>query len=231
MSPKQILVIEDEMDIRDMLLLRLKKEKFDVSEARDGISALKKAVEEQPDLILLDLMLPFTSGLDVLRKLRENRKTTHVPVIIVSAKGEESDVIVGLELGADDYVTKPFNMSILLARINALLRRFRTSEAAPKVVNVGSVEIDTDRFIVTVEGEPITLTRTEFGILYALATAGGRVLTRNQLIDEAIGSDAMVTDRTIDVHVTSLRSKLGEARDIVETVRGIGYRISVNEDA
>jgi DNA-binding response OmpR family regulator len=231
MSPKQILVVEDEMDIRDMLLLRLKKEKFDVSEARDGISALKKAVEEQPDLILLDLMLPFTSGLDVLRKLRENQKTAQTPIIIVSAKGEESDVIVGLELGADDYVTKPFNMSILLARINALLRRFQTSEAAPKVVNVGSVEIDTDRFLVTVDGEPITLTRTEFGILYALATAGGRVLTRNQLIDEAIGSDAMVTDRTIDVHVTSLRSKLGEVRELVETVRGMGYRISVNEDA
>ena len=230
MPLKRILVIEDEMDIRDMLLLRLKKEKFEVIEARDGISALKKAGEEQPDLILLDLMLPFTSGLDVLRKLRENRKTASIPIIIVSAKGEESDIIVGLELGADDYVTKPFNMSILLARINALLRRFQTSEAAPKVVNIGSVEIDTDRFLVTVEGEPLTLTRTEFGILYALATAKGRVLTRNQLIDEAIGSDAMVTDRTIDVHVTSLRSKLGEARELIETVRGIGYRLSAADD-
>jgi DNA-binding response OmpR family regulator len=230
MSPKRILVVEDEMDIRDMLLLRLKKEKFEVIEARDGISALKKAVEEQPDLILLDLMLPFTSGLDVLRKLRENRKTTQLPVIIVSAKGEESDIIVGLELGADDYVTKPFNMSILLARINAVLRRFQSSEAAPKIINVGSVEIDADRFLVTVEGEAIMLTRTEFGILYALATAGGRVLTRNQLIDEAIGSDAMVTDRTIDVHVTSLRSKLGEARELIETVRGIGYRLSAIDD-
>jgi DNA-binding response OmpR family regulator len=230
MSPKRILVIEDETDIREMLSLRLKKEKFDILEASEGMTGLKKAQEELPDLVLLDLMLPFTSGLDILRKLRANRKTAPLPIIIVSAKGEESDVIVGLELGADDYVTKPFNMSILIARINALLRRFQSSEAPPKIVNIGSVEIDTDRFLVTVEGEPLALTRTEFGILYALAIAKGRVLTRNQLIDEAIGSDAMVTDRTIDVHVTSLRSKLGSARELVETVRGIGYRLSTVED-
>jgi DNA-binding response OmpR family regulator len=230
MSPKRILVIEDETDIREMLSLRLKKEKFDVSEASEGMTGLKKALEEQPDLVLLDLMLPFTSGLDILRKLRANRKVAQMPIIIVSAKGDESDVVVGLELGADDYVTKPFNMSVLIARINALLRRFQASEASPKIVNVGNVEIDTDRFLVTVSGDPIALTRTEFGILYALATANGRVLSRNQLIDEAIGSDAMVTDRTIDVHVTSLRSKLGEARELVETVRGVGYRLSVVEE-
>jgi DNA-binding response OmpR family regulator len=165
-----------------------------------------------------------------LRKLRGNRKSAQIPVIIVSAKGEESDIVVGLELGADDYVTKPFNMSVLLARINALLRRFQTSEAPPKIVSIGAVEIDTDRFLVTVEGDPVPLTRTEFGILYALATAKGRVMTRNQLIDEAIGSDADVTDRTIDVHVTSLRSKLGPARELVETVRGVGYRLSSVDD-
>jgi len=230
MAPKRILVIEDETDIREMLSLRLKKEKFDVLESSEGMTGLKKAQEELPDLVLLDLMLPFTNGLDILRKLRANRKTAQVPIIIVSAKGEESDVVVGLELGADDYIAKPFNMSILIARINALLRRFQSSEAPPQIVIIGSVEIDTDRFLVTVEGEPIALTRTEFGILYALATANGRVLTRNQLIDEAIGSDAMVTDRTIDVHVTSLRNKLGSARELVETVRGIGYRLSSVED-
>jgi DNA-binding response OmpR family regulator len=230
MSPKRILVIEDETDIREMLALRLKKEKFDVLEAGEGITGLKKALEEQPDLVILDLMLPFTSGLDILRKLRANRKIAQVPVIIVSAKGDESDIVVGLELGADDYVTKPFTMSVLIARINALLRRFQASEAPPNIVTVGPVEIDTDRFLVTAYEEPITLTRTEFGILYALATAHGRVLTRNQLIDEAIGSDAMVTDRTIDVHVTSLRSKLGEARELVETVRGVGYRLALVEE-
>jgi len=230
MAPKRILIIEDETDIREMLSLRLKKERFEVLEARDGTTGLKKALEEQPDLVLLDLMLPFTSGLDVLRKLRDNRKSAQMPVIIVSAKGEESDIVVGLELGADDYVTKPFNMSVLLARMNALLRRFQTSEAPPKIVNIGSVEIDTDRFIVAVDGESVSLTRTEFGILYALATAQGRVMTRNQLIDEAIGSDADVTDRTIDVHVTSLRGKLGTARELVETVRGVGYRLASVEE-
>ena len=226
MSPKQILVIEDETDIREMLALRLKKERFDVLEASEGMTGLKKALEEQPDLVLLDLMLPFTSGLDILRKLRDNRKTAQVPIIIVSAKGEESDIVVGLELGADDYVTKPFNMSVLLARINALLRRCHTSEAPPKSMSIGSVDIDTDRFLVTVDGNPVPLTRTEFGILYALATAKGRVMTRNQLIDVAIGSDSDVFDRTIDVHVTSLRSKLGTARELIETVRGVGYRLN-----
>ena len=162
MASKSILVIEDETDIREMLALRLKKERFDVLEAGDGMTGLKKALEEQPDLVLLDLMLPFTSGLDILRKLRDNRKTAQVPIIIVSAKGDESDVVVGLELGADDYVTKPFNMSILLARINALLRRFQTSESPQKIVNAGPIEIDTDRFLVTVDGEPVSLTRTVF---------------------------------------------------------------------
>jgi DNA-binding response OmpR family regulator len=230
MAPKQILVIEDETDIREMLALRLKKERFDVLEAGEGMTGLKKALEEQPDLVLLDLMLPFTNGLDILRKLRDNRKTAQMPIIIVSAKGDESDVVVGLELGADDYVTKPFNMSILLARINALLRRFQTSESPQKIVSAGPIEIDTDRFLVTVDGESVSLTRTEFKILYALATAKGRVLTRNQLIDEAIGGDADVFDRTIDVHVTSLRSKLGTARELIETVRGVGYRFSTLEN-
>jgi len=230
MAPKRILIIEDETDIREMLSLRLKKERFEVLEASEGMTGFKKALEEQPDLVLLDLMLPFTNGLDILRKLRANRKTAQVPIIIVSAKGEESDVVVGLELGADDYVTKPFNMSVLLARINALLRRFQTAEAPPKIVSIGSVEIDTDKFLVSVDGEPVPLTRTEFGILYALATAKGRVMTRNQLIDEAIGSDADVTDRTIDVHVTSLRGKLGTARELVETVRGVGYRLASVEN-
>ena len=225
MPPKRILVIEDETDIRAMLVLRLKKEKFETLEADNGPSGLAKALEEQPDLVLLDLMLPFMNGLDVLRQLREKRQSAQLPIIIVSAKGEESDVIVGLELGADDYVAKPFNMSILLARINALLRRFQTAESAPTVLSFGSVEIDTERFLVTVDGESVALTRTEFGIFHALATAKGRVLTRNQLIDKAIGSDAIVTDRTIDVHVTSLRGKLGAARETVETVRGVGYRL------
>jgi DNA-binding response OmpR family regulator len=230
MSPKRILIIEDETDLREMLSLRLKKEKFEVLESSEGITGLKKALEELPDLILLDLMLPFTSGLDILRKLRANRKSAQVPIIIISAKGDESDIVVGLELGADDYVAKPFNMSILIARINALLRRFQVSDVPQKLVSAGPIEIDTDRLRVTVDGEPVSLTRTEFGILYALVTAKGRVLTRNQLINEAIGSNAIVANRTIDVHITSLRAKLGKAKELVETVRGVGYRYSVVEE-
>ncbi len=225
MSSKRVLVIEDEADILDMLLLRLKKEKFDTLGATNGATGLTQATEEKPDIVLLDLMLPVMNGLDVLRELRKSPKTVNLPVIIVSAKGDESDVVVGLELGADDYITKPFNMPILIARINALLRRHHASESPASLWEIGPITIDADRFTTVVDGEPVTLTRTEFGILYALATSGGRVLTRNQLIEQAIGEDALVTERTIDVHVTSLRGKLGTAREMIETVRGVGYRM------
>ncbi len=226
MSKKKILIIEDEIDILDMLALRMTRERFEVLKASNGETGLGKALDESPDLVLLDLMLPLLPGLEVLRKIRENHGTARLPVIIISARGEESDVIVGLELGADDYVAKPFNMSVLVARINALLRRAdSTAEDASNRVRIGPVEIDVDRFLVSVQGLPVSLTRTEFRILYALATSKGRVLTRNQLIDRAIGTDAVVTDRTIDVHLTSLRNKLGAARDMIETVRGIGYRL------
>ncbi|MCL2120445.1 MAG: response regulator transcription factor [Planctomycetaceae bacterium] len=227
MSKKRLLIIEDEVDVLDMLELRLVKERFEVLKAANGETGLQKAVSEEPDLILLDLMLPLLPGLDVLKSLRANLPTANTPVLILSARGEESDIIVGLELGADDYVVKPFGMSVLVARINALLRRTASSEEdAANFLRLGAVEIDVDRFQAFVDGSPITLTKTEFRILYALATSKGRVLTRNQLIDKAIGADAMVTDRTIDVHLTSLRTKLGTARDVIETVRGIGYRFN-----
>ena len=227
MPPKRILVIEDEADILEMILLRLKKEKFDPIAATNGSTGLTMAMEESPDLVVLDLMLPVMSGMDVLRKLRQAPKTAHLPVIIVSAKANESDIVVGLELGADDYMTKPFNMPILVARINALLRRSSISESADSVLTVGPITVDVERFTTSINGEPVSLTRTEFGILCALTISRGRVLTRNQLIEQAIGDDAMVTERTIDVHVTSLRSKLGSAREMIETVRGIGYRIAL----
>lgn len=226
MPPKRILIIEDETDILDMISLRLRKEKFEPLEATNGATGLTIVREKKPDLVLLDLMLPVMNGLDVLRKLRESSATANVPVIIVSAKGDDSDIVLGLELGADDYVTKPFNMPVLLARINALLRRSNPEDDASDILCIGPIRIDPERFSVSVEDEPISLTRTEFGILNALARSRGRVLTRNQLIDHAIGSDAIVTDRTIDVHLTSLRGKLGSAREMIETVRGIGYRMS-----
>ena len=225
MSKKRLLIIEDEIDVLDMLELRLTKERFEVLKAADGETGLHKAVSENPDLVLLDLMLPLLPGLEVLKKIRSNLPTANIPILIVSARGDSSDIIVGLELGADDYVIKPFNMSVLVARINALLRRSASSDdAATDFLRLGPIEIDVKRFQAFVEETPIALTRTEFRILYALATSKGRVLTRNQLIEKAMGNDAFVTDRTVDVHLTSLRTKLGTARDVIETVRGIGYR-------
>ena len=229
MPKKRILIVEDEIDVLDMLELRLTKERFEVLKAADGETGLKKTISEAPDLVVLDLMLPLVPGLEVLRNIRANPMAANIPILIVSARGEESDIIVGLELGADDYVVKPFNMSVLVARINALLRRSASTEdGTTNFLRLGTIEIDVERFQVYVEGSPIVLTRTEFRILYALVTSKGRVLTRNQLIEKAIGTDAIVTDRTVDVHLTSLRTKLGSARDVIETVRGIGYRIRAN---
>jgi len=229
MPKKRILIIEDEIDVLDMLELRLTKERFEVLKAADGETGLQKAISEEPDLVLLDLMLPIMPGLEVLRNIRANPAAATTPILIVSARGEESDIIVGLEFGADDYVVKPFNMSVLVARINALLRRSAPTDDAPtSYLRFGAIEIDVERFQVSVDGSPIALTRTEFRILFALATSKGRVLTRNQLIEKAIGTDAIVTDRTVDVHLTSLRTKLGSARDVIETVRGIGYRLKAS---
>jgi DNA-binding response OmpR family regulator len=243
MPKEKILVIEDEQDILSMVRLRLESREFDVFTAESGELGLKLTTEHKPDLILLDLMLPGMSGLDVLKRIRYNRNIAKIPILIVSALGEESDVVVGLECGADDYLSKPFNMSILVARINALLRRFRqdneneeneenkknnkNGNRSSDFITVGHLRIDVGRYHVFVEDKPVTLTGTEYRLLFALATSRGRVLTRNQLIDKAIGNDAIVIDRTIDVHLASLRGKLGAAREMIETVRGVGYRFRV----
>ena len=232
MAKKNILIIEDEADIREIIRLRLKKEGHDVLVADSGEAGLAVALERRPDLILLDLMLPVMSGFEVLRKIKTERTIARTPIIIVSARGEESDVVVGLELGADDYVTKPFNMTILMARVNALLRRsISTEDADGDLIVAGPVRIDVmgyQAFLCREQCdpqsvEPLPLTKTEFLILYELARMKGRALTRNQLIERAIG-DAYVTDRTIDVHLASLRNKLGDFRGLIETVRGVGYR-------
>jgi len=229
---KNILIIEDEADIREMLRLRLKKEGHDVLVADSGESGLAVALERRPDLILLDLMLPIMSGFEVLRKIKVERTVARTPIIIVSARGEESDIVVGLELGADDYVTKPFNMAVLIARVNALLRRTVSAEETTETLIVaGPVRIDVTGYQAFLcrepcdsqSVEPLPLTKTEFQLLYVLVRAKGHVLTRNQLIERAIG-DAYVTDRTIDVHLASLRNKLGDSRSLIETVRGVGYR-------
>lgn len=218
--------MEDEEDILSMVRLRLTSRGYDVLAAYTGEDGLETARSKRPDLILLDLMLPGIGGFEVLKTIRSEQLIARIPVLIVSALGEESDVVLGLELGADDYVSKPFNMTVLLARINALLRRANIKEDEPNTISVGPLTIDADRYQVFLDSDQISLTATEYRLLLTFALSKGRVLTRNQLIDRAIGSDALVTDRTIDVHLAALRSKLGHAREMIETVRGVGYRLA-----
>ena len=232
MAKKRVVIVEDERDMAELVALRLGREHYLVEVAYDGRQALRLIRNAPPDLVLLDIMLPGLSGTDVLSRLREDPRTAHVPVIMLTAKSEEPDVVVGLQLGADDYVTKPFSMSVLLARIATVLRR--SGEAAPaggsRVLTAGPIRIDQAQHQVEVAGQPVSLTLTEFRLLVAIVAGRGRVLSRNQLMDQALGMDAVVTDRTIDVHMAGLRRKLGDARACVETVRGVGYRLAVAQN-
>ncbi len=231
MSRKRIIVVEDERDMAELVAMRLKREHYDVDTAHDGVDALRKIRSSPPDLVVLDIMLPGMSGTDVLKELRTDPRIASTPVIMLTARSEESDILLGLHLGADDYVTKPFSMSVLTARVAAVLRRSESSDATAEqgVVTAGPIRINQDTHKVDVYDRPVSLTLTEFRLLLALAAARGRVLSRNQLIDHAMGIDAVVTDRTIDVHLTALRRKLGKARKHIETVRGVGYRLAVEE--
>ncbi len=231
MSKKRILIIEDERDMAELIAMRLKREGYAPELAHDGVEGLDRIRASGPDLVVLDLMLPRMSGSEVITAVRNDPRTANTPVIMLTAKSEESDIIVGLQLGADDYVTKPFSMSVLVARIATIMRRnVPPAQAGKSVLKVGPITIDQERHQVEVESHPVSLTLTEFRLLVALAAARGRVLTRNQLIDQAMGLDAVVTDRTIDVHLAALRRKLGDARKFVKTVRGLGYRLAAQED-
>ena len=228
---KTILVVEDEKDLADLIAYNLKRSGYDVVTAEDGNTALEIAARQSPDLVLLDLMIPGIDGSAVARRLRADPETSHIPIIMVTAKGEETDVIVGLTLGADDYVTKPFSMKILLARLASVLRRSETAPAENVLLKAGPLTIDSSRHAVLVEGEPVRLTLTEFKLLSALVIARGRVLTRNQLMDKAMGEGISVTDRAIDVHVTAVRKKLGSAHWLIQTVRGVGYKLQESAEA
>ncbi|MCD4825065.1 MAG: response regulator transcription factor [Phycisphaerae bacterium] len=227
MSKKRIIIIEDERDMAELVAMRLKREGYDVEMAHDGLDGLRAVQASPPDLVLLDLMLPGMPGVEVAKEIRNDPRTSGLPVIMLTAKGEESDIVVGLHVGADDYMTKPFSMSVLVARIAAVLRRSRDfGSPGGKVLKAGPIQIDADRHLVEVDGADVSLTLTEFRLLVAIISARGRVLDRNQLIDQALGMDAIVTDRTIDVHLTALRKKLGDARKYIQTVRGLGYRLA-----
>jgi len=224
---KRVLVVDDEKDLVDLISYNLTRNGYDVLVAQDGSTALDVVERETPDLVILDLMLPGVDGTEVARRLKRDARTAAIPVIMLTAKSEETDVIVGLTIGADDYITKPFSMKILLARVNTVLRRSEPPAAEPAVglLRAGPLAIDGSKHEVSVNSEALKLTLTEFRLLTALVSARGRVLTRDQLMDKAMGSDVFVTDRAIDVHVTAIRKKLGEASWLVHTVRGVGYRL------
>lgn len=227
----KILVVEDEADIAELIRVNLEMAKFGVVVVGSGEEAIEKAEEVNPDLILLDLMLPGLSGLEVCRRLKQDPKTKDLRIIMVTAKGEETDIVNGLEMGADDYVTKPFSPQILLARVQAVLRRARpAAEETPSdgIIRAGSLEIDPGRVEVRIGGEKVDLTQSEFRILQFLAQRPGWVYTRAQIVQAIHGVNYAVTDRTIDFQMVGLRKKLGAAGENIETVRGVGYRFKDN---
>ena len=229
MPKEKILVVDDEEDILELVRFNLVKEGYQVTGALTGEAALKKARTEPFDLIILDLMLPGIDGLEVTKKLKSNEKTRQVPIVMLSAKGEEADIVTGLELGADDYVTKPFSPRVLIARVRAALRRMAgEAEDGSAVVQIHELEIHPGRRSVAAMGTPVDLTYTEFQVLYILARRPGWVFTRSQIVDSVRGDGYPVTDRSVDVQIVGLRKKLGPCGHYIETVRGVGYRFREN---
>jgi DNA-binding response OmpR family regulator len=222
MSKTKILIIEDEPDISEMIEYNLQENGFDTDQAFNGADGLDKVLKFKPDLILLDIMLPELDGFEVCKRLRAMPQTCDIPIIILSAKSQETDKVVGLELGADDYVTKPFSPRELSARIKAVMRRSQISQS-PKQLIRGNIRIEAKKHKVFVSGEEVNLTRTEFNLLKLLAGRPGIVFSRNKILD-SVFNDAIVIDRTVDAHIKSLRKKLGNSKDSIETIRGIGYR-------
>lgn len=226
MKREKILIIEDEPDILEMITYNLEREGFAVSATANGEEGLLKAKREGPRLVLLDLMLPGMDGIEVCRRMRADPVTSSIAVIMLTAKGEESDVVLGLGIGADDYITKPFSPKVLIARVKAVLRRGIVSDEAQPgdILKRGDLVIDLTRHEASVGGEALALTPTEFKLLHFLASYPGRVFPRDHLISRVIGEDVIVLSRNIDVHIRSLRKKLGDHRELIETVRGVGYR-------
>jgi two-component system phosphate regulon response regulator PhoB len=224
MTKPRILIIEDERALTDVLTYNLQREGYEPVVAHDGQEGLRKAQTLLPEVVLLDLMLPVRNGLEVCRELRAGERTRALPIIMLTAKAEETDQVVGFSLGADDYVTKPFSVKVLMERIKALLRRRDGDGEKADVIDHLGVRIDRLRHRAYVGGSELDLTPTEFRLLESLLRQPGRAFSRAQLMDAAIGEGAVVLERTIDVHVKSLRRKLGEAGEYIETVRGVGYR-------
>ena len=222
----KILVVDDETDVLDMLVINLRAADFSVVAVEDGATALKKARTENPSLIVLDLMLPGMSGLEICKVLKSDTATRHIPIIMLTAKGEEVDKIVGFELGADDYVTKPFSPRELILRVNRSLRRGKDKLPTLEKLVIGELVVDHTRHEVLVKNLPVELTATEFRLLALLMERRGRVQGRDRLLNDVWGYESVIDTRTVDTHVRRLREKLGTLATYIETVRGVGYRIS-----
>ena len=225
MAQEQIVVIEDDEDIQELIRYNLGKEGYHVVSFVRGEEGVRHIRQKAPNLVLLDLMLPGIDGLQICRLLKSDARTAGIPVVIISARGEEADVVVGLELGADDYLAKPFSPRVLVARLRAVLRRrAMVEDAREAVLHRGDLSIDPARHEATLAGRRLVLTPTEFGVLHLLAGKPGWVFTRKQIVDAVRGADYAVTERSVDVQIVGLRKKLGDGARLIETVRGIGYR-------
>ncbi len=225
MARRHIFVVEDEEEIQELVRYNLAKEGYDVTCVESGERALRQIASHAPDLVLLDLMLPGLDGLEVCKLLKRNPETVSIPIIILTAKSEDADVVTGLELGAEDYITKPFSPRVLSARIKAVLRRGESQSVdQEQMIRCHNLAIHPGRHEVLIGGKPVSLTATEFRVLHALVLRPGWVLTRSQIADAVHGGDLVVTQRSVDVHIVALRRKLGSESQWLETVRGVGYR-------
>ena len=224
MAKENILIVDDEEDVLELVRYNLEKNGYKTESACTGEEALTKANSRLPDLLILDLMLPGIDGLEVCRRLKNNTKTQNIPVIMLTARGEEADIVTGLELGAEDYITKPFSPKVLVARVRRIIHRAVAGDSENPPVKIHELTIDPARRQVLIKNKPVDLTFTEFNILYALAKKPGLVFTRYQIVDALHGDDYLVTDRAVDVQIVGLRKKLGLCNKYIETVRGVGYR-------
>lgn len=226
MARERVLIVEDESDIAKLIQFHLAREGYQTTVVGSGRAAIEAAGRNRPDLVVLDIMLPDVDGLEVCRRLKRDRAARQIPILMVSARGEESDIVAGLELGAEDYVTKPFSPKVLVARVKAVLRRIDAEPAARLELLAGGLVIDRERHSVEIEGDPVELTLTQFKLLEFLAQRPGFVRTRDQLVSAARGEGTVLSSRAIDVHIAALRQRLGQYAGLIETVRGVGYRMA-----
>ena len=222
---KKVLVADDEADVLTLLSMNLQRAGFEVLRASNGREALELARKEEPDLLVLDLMMPELDGLEVARQIKQSGATASIPILMLTARADEVDRIVGLELGADDYVTKPFSPREIVLRVQAILRRMETVPAAAEVLEIGSIRLDRIRHEVVIRGERVDFTATEFKLLSVLMERCGRLQSREVLLNDVWGYESVIDTRTVDTHIRRLREKMGVAADLIETVRGFGYRL------